>query len=83
MNSETFCRLAREVKDGKLPEGDDLIEQARTGLYEMRVMLDALWACCARLKQENKIQAKVIASQNKIIDKLLDGKDRSEVTGDV
>ena len=64
MDSATFKKRCDNMKNGHFSGDEALMGSARNGLFETKLLLEALWECCARLETSNSM----LKSANRTLD---------------
>lgn len=64
MDSATFKKRCDSMKLGNFSGDEAMLGSARNGLYETKMLLEALWECCSRLETSNSM----LRSANRTLD---------------
>lgn len=55
MDSAAFKKRCDDMKSGHFSGDEAMLGSARNGLFETKMLLEALWECCARLETTNSM----------------------------
>lgn len=55
MDPATFEKRCNSMKNGHFSGDESMMGDARNGLYEAKLLLEALWECCSRLATGNSM----------------------------
>lgn len=55
MDPDIFKKRCDSMKNGHFSGDEAMMSDARNGLYEAKLLLEALWECCTRLETSNSM----------------------------